>query len=180
MQLEVKKYQFDVRQACAHAAEFANGKSFADYTRDAMLKAAVERQFEIIGEALNRLAKLDAGVIEQITDYRRVIAFRNILVHAYAQIDDRVVWGVVETKLPTLTAEVGALLEDEAHRVRRTSDTRFTPKAERDRKSQTRELLDAAKVTVFLLDENQFVRPDEVGQTNLSDWRRNRRSWTAC
>jgi uncharacterized protein with HEPN domain len=112
MQREAKKYLFDVRQACARVAEFTAGKSFGDYTQDAMLKAAVERQFEIIGEALNRLAKLDSGVIEQITDHRRIIAFRNILVQAYAQIDERVVWGVVETKLPTLTAEVRALLAD--------------------------------------------------------------------
>ncbi|MCB9878971.1 MAG: DUF86 domain-containing protein [Planctomycetes bacterium] len=112
MQLEVKKYLFDVRQACARVADFTAGRNFSDYTRDEMLKAAVERQFEIIGEALNQLAKLDAGVIGRITDHRRIIAFRNILVHAYAQIDDRVVWGVVETKLPRLTAEVGALLGD--------------------------------------------------------------------
>ena len=112
MQLEAKKYLFDVRQACARVAEFTKGKSFADYEQDPMLKAAVERQFEIVGEALNRLAKLDASVVEQITDHRRIIAFRNILVHAYAQIDNRVVWGVVEANLPALTAEVGALLED--------------------------------------------------------------------
>lgn len=112
MRLDVKKYLFDVGQSCARVADFTAGKSFADYRRDAMLEAAVERQFEIIGEALNRLAKLDAGVIGRITDHRRIIAFRNILVHAYAQIDDRVVRGVVETQLPTLTAEVGALLED--------------------------------------------------------------------
>jgi uncharacterized protein with HEPN domain len=112
MQLEVKKYLFDVRQACARVVEFTAGKSFGDYTQDPMLKAAVERQFEIVGEALNRLAKLDAGVVAQISDHRRIIAFRNILVHAYAQIDDRVVWGVVETNLPTLIAEVDVLLID--------------------------------------------------------------------
>ena len=49
---------------------------------------------------------------QRITDHRRIIAFRNILVHAYAQIDDRLVWGVVEANLPTLIAEIDALLED--------------------------------------------------------------------
>jgi uncharacterized protein with HEPN domain len=112
MQLEAKKHLFDGLQACTRVSDFTAGRTFADYTHDAMLKAAVERQFEIIGEALNRLAKLDAGVIERINDHRRIIAFRNILVHAYAQIDDRIAWGVVETKLPRLLAEVGALLGD--------------------------------------------------------------------
>ena len=95
MQLEIKKYLFDMQKAYARVAEFTAGKSFSDYSQDSMLKAAVERQFEIVGEALNRLAKLDASVVEQISDHRRIVAFRNILVHAYAQIDDRVVWGVV-------------------------------------------------------------------------------------
>ncbi|MHC4514278.1 MAG: HepT-like ribonuclease domain-containing protein [Planctomycetota bacterium] len=105
MQLEVKKYLFDVRQACARIEEFTASKTYLDYSQDPMLRAAVERQFEIIGEALNRLAKLDATVVQRVTDHRRIIAFRNILVHAYAQIDDRLVWGVVEANLPTLMAE---------------------------------------------------------------------------
>jgi hypothetical protein len=59
------------------------------------------------------------------------------------------------------------LLVDEAHRVRESSDTRYTPKGQRNRKSQVDELLDAAKVTAFFLDENQFVRPDEEGESQL-------------
>lgn len=59
------------------------------------------------------------------------------------------------------------LLVDEAHRVRATSDTRYTPRVQRSQRSQTQELIDAARVTVFLLDEHQFVRPDEVGKTAL-------------
>lgn len=57
------------------------------------------------------------------------------------------------------------LVVDEAHRVRETSDIRWTPADERGRKSQTEELLDAAKIVVLLLDENQFVRLDEIGRT---------------
>jgi hypothetical protein len=59
------------------------------------------------------------------------------------------------------------LLVDEAHRIRYTSDTRWTPKSERNQRSQIQELLDAAKVSVFFLDENQYVRPDEIGCTNV-------------
>lgn len=63
--------------------------------------------------------------------------------------------------------EIDLLLVDEAHRIRKTSDTRFTKKAERNRRSQVDELLDASKVTVFLLDEHQYMRPDEIGETKL-------------
>jgi hypothetical protein len=62
---------------------------------------------------------------------------------------------------------IDLLLVDEAHRIRYTSDTRWTKTSDRNKKSQIEELLSAAKVTVFLLDENQYVRPDEIGNTKL-------------
>lgn len=114
MQLEVKKYLFDIRQACERIGEFTAGKSYSDYQSEAMLRSAVERQFEIVGEALNQMAKLDEAVASRITDHRRIIAFRNILVHAYAQIDDRLVWGVLESNLATLISEVDELLRPDA------------------------------------------------------------------
>ena len=77
-----------------------------------MLRSAVERQFEIIGEALTRLARLDEAIAQRISEYRRIIAFRNILVHGYAQVDDRLVWDIVETKLDALRGEVTSLLEE--------------------------------------------------------------------
>ncbi|MGH9364927.1 MAG: HepT-like ribonuclease domain-containing protein [Thermoanaerobaculia bacterium] len=110
MQLEAKKYVYDVRRAVALLTEFTAGKQFADYRRDAMLRAAVEREFEVIGEALARLAKLDKEHAERISEYERIIAFRNILIHGYADVDDRLVWDVVETKLPVLRREIEALL----------------------------------------------------------------------
>lgn len=78
-----------------------------------MLRSAVERQFEIIGEALAQLARLDEAVAASITDYRRIIAFRNILVHGYAQIDDLLVWDIVETRLPLLHRQVTSLLSEQ-------------------------------------------------------------------
>ncbi len=75
-----------------------------------MLRAAVERQFEIIGEALAQLARLDENLVARISEHRRIIAFRNILIHGYADVDDRLVWDVVQTKLPVLRREVEKLL----------------------------------------------------------------------
>ena len=112
MRLEAKKYLFDIQSAAKLLKEFTHSKTLADYQRDAMLRAAVERQFEVIGEAMNRLVNADALVAGRISDYQRIIAFRNILIHQYTDVDDRLVWDVVETKLPTLDQEVNDLLDD--------------------------------------------------------------------
>lgn len=90
--------------------KFTAGKSFADYEHDAMLCAAVERKFEIIGEALAQLARIDEPLAARISEYRRIIAFRNILIHGYAEVDDGLVWDVIETKLPVLRQEIKSLL----------------------------------------------------------------------
>ena len=106
MRLESKKYLFDIKQAAGLLTDFTRGKSFADFQGDPMLRSAVERQFEIIGEALTKLAKVDQETATLISEHRRIIAFRNILIHGYAQIDDRLVWGGLDSKLPTLSQEV--------------------------------------------------------------------------
>lgn len=110
MQPDSKKYLFDIRRAARLIEGFCAGRSFEDYVADEMLKSAVERQFGIIGEALSRLAKGDPTVAGQVADAPRIIAFRNILVHGYATVDDRIVWGVVETSLPGLVKSVEGLL----------------------------------------------------------------------
>jgi uncharacterized protein with HEPN domain len=91
--------------------EFSAGKSFEEYQADAMLRSAVERQFEIIGEALNQLSRVDADLAAGIPDLRRVVAFRNILIHGYAIVDDALVWQVLTDKLPGLAKTVRDLLE---------------------------------------------------------------------
>ncbi|MFO8024012.1 DUF86 domain-containing protein, partial [Thiohalophilus sp.] len=53
-----------------------------------------------MGEALNQLAKISPQIAESIPEYRRIISFRNILIHGYADVDNALVWGVVESKLP--------------------------------------------------------------------------------
>jgi uncharacterized protein with HEPN domain len=86
----------DVREAADAIASFMQGRSFNDYAGDLMFRSAVERQLAIIGEALNQLARVDQGLAERIPELRRVIAFRNVLIHGYDQIDTAGVWRIVE------------------------------------------------------------------------------------
>lgn len=102
MRLETKKSLEDVRQAAELILQFCAGKSFADYERDSLLRSAVERQFEIIGEAVNRLTKTDDAIASGLPEAPRIVAFRNILIHAYDIVDNNVVWDVIQHKLPTL------------------------------------------------------------------------------
>lgn len=74
MWLESKKYLFDIKQAADLLADFTRAKSFAIYQQDPMLRSAVERQFEIIGEALSQLAKLDRETAALISEHHRIIA----------------------------------------------------------------------------------------------------------
>ena len=111
MRLETRKYLYDVQRAIALRREFTTGKTFADYEREALLRAAVERELEIIGEAVAQLARLDQPSAARSSEYPRISAFRNLRIHGYADVDDRLVWDVVETKLPVLSHEVEMLLE---------------------------------------------------------------------
>jgi len=110
MRPETKKYLEDISQAAGLIAQFTAGKTLADYMADPMLRAAVERKFEVIGEALVQLAKRETAVAAEISEYQRIIAFRNILIHGYNNVDDLLVWGVVESKLAALRRDVAALL----------------------------------------------------------------------
>lgn len=113
MRLESKKLLEDVRQAAGLVLQFAAGKTLDDYCADVLLRSGVERQFEIIGEALSRLAKSDPDTASQVRDYQRIIAFRNIPIHGYRAVDDQVVWDIVQRNLRTLLEQVTSLLEPE-------------------------------------------------------------------
>lgn len=110
MRLEARKYLVDVQLAADRIERFCGGKRFEQYLTDEMLRSAVERQFGIIGEALSRLAKSDSEVAAAIPDHGTIVAFRNILIHGYAAVDDRIVWGVIENHLAQLRRAVRELL----------------------------------------------------------------------
>jgi uncharacterized protein with HEPN domain len=111
MRPDPKTYLWDAVHAAELARGFAEGRSFADYQADAMLRSAVERQLEIVGEALNQLSKAAPEVAAEVPDLRRVVAFRNILVHGYATVDDALVWQLLGDHLPGLEKVLRGLLE---------------------------------------------------------------------
>jgi uncharacterized protein with HEPN domain len=107
-----KTLLWDARRAAAAIADMTASKSFADFDSDLLLRSAVERQFEILGEALNRLDRLDAALAARIPDLRQIVAFRNILIHGYAVIDRARVWRAVQDDLPPLRATLEDLLAE--------------------------------------------------------------------
>jgi uncharacterized protein with HEPN domain len=112
MQLEYRKLLQDVETAGKLIQEFTVGKTIDEYRKDFLVRSGVERQFEIIGEALNRLSKMDSPFASRIEEYRRLIAFRNVLIHGYDLIDDFVVWDAVKQKLPKLMLDLARLLAE--------------------------------------------------------------------
>lgn len=113
MYVDAAKVIWDAQQALQRIQRFVARKDFAAYQSDELLRSAVERQFEILGEALNQLSRLDPDMAEKIPDLPRIVAFRNILIHGYASVDDRLVWGVVESQLEPLLDVVAALLSED-------------------------------------------------------------------
>ena len=110
MQPKTPKLLEDIRDAAAFIREVTRAKTLEDYRSERLLRQAIERNFEIIGEAVNRLAQLDPGTAGRITKHRRIVDFRNVLTHGYDLIDHRIVWSTIEEEVPVLLAEVEALL----------------------------------------------------------------------
>jgi len=112
MELEIKKLIYDIDQAVELVVSFTAGKNIDNYRGDPMLRSAVERQFEIIGEALNRLKRLNPNTVTRISEHQRIISFRNILAHGYDTISNQIVWDIVENKLPQLRQDTVQLKND--------------------------------------------------------------------
>lgn len=110
MKDEVRSHLYDAREAGLAIRQFVADRTFDQYLADDLLRSAVERKFEIIGEALGRIKRDAPDVLAQIRQHRDVISFRNILIHGYDTIDDRIVWGVICEDLDVLIEDCDRLL----------------------------------------------------------------------
>jgi len=103
----------DIRDAASFVRAAVAGKSTKEYRQDRLLRQAVERNFEIIGEAMNRLRRLDPEIADGVQSASRIVAFRNLLIHGYDIIDHEHVWTVIHEHLPLLEQTVTDLLSEQ-------------------------------------------------------------------
>ncbi|MFZ5952889.1 MAG: DUF86 domain-containing protein [Candidatus Rifleibacteriota bacterium] len=102
----IKTCLHDAISACQLILKFSEGINLEEYHENLLVKSAVERQFEILGEALNRIKKLEPDYLSEISDWQRIIAFRNVIAHAYDVIDDEIVFLVIQKQIPILQKEL--------------------------------------------------------------------------
>lgn len=106
-----EKYLHDMLSSCEFLLEFTTGRTVGDYIDDRAFRSALERELQIIGEALIQLEKVAPAVAAEIPEYENIIGFRHVLVHGYDSLDPATVWNVVETKLEALAKKLKSLLK---------------------------------------------------------------------
>lgn len=109
MSEEVHKWLVDIREAVNNIDVHLGGRrDFAVYQTNITIRRAVERELEIIGEAMSRILKTNDTV--SITNARRIVDLRNRVIHAYDAVDDVLVWSVIIKNLPALKTEIDQLI----------------------------------------------------------------------
>jgi uncharacterized protein with HEPN domain len=109
MELEIKKYLFDINESIDSIEKYLGSKrDFNVYMANKMMRRAIEREFEIIGEAMSRLEKLEPSIA--ISNKKQIINMRNRVIHGYDKIDHEIVWGTIVRHLPKLKEEIDLLL----------------------------------------------------------------------
>lgn len=105
----------DIVEACDLIARFIDGRLVDDYLSDLMARAAVERQFEIIGGAMKRPLQLEPGLSLRLPEAHEVVQFRNFLAHGYHLIDHSIVWRIAMRDVPALRARAAEVLAERRH-----------------------------------------------------------------
>ncbi|MCL4550029.1 MAG: DUF86 domain-containing protein [Bacteroidetes bacterium] len=111
MNLEINKYLYDIKTSIDSILEYlGDKKDFTFYLSNKLLRRAVERELEIIGEAAGQLLKIDDNF--PIENARKIVDLRNWVIHGYDKVDDVIIWGIISTQLPKLQSQVEKLLQD--------------------------------------------------------------------
>lgn len=105
----LKQRIHDAIEACRAIQRFAEGASLDDYTGDLMLRSAVERQFEILGEALNLASVENPEIASSLPDLPRIVGMRNRIIHGYDSVDDEIVWDAIQHHVPPLLKALSSL-----------------------------------------------------------------------
>jgi uncharacterized protein with HEPN domain len=114
MDERILKWLYDIKLAMQEIELYFenNDKSFPEYQKNTMLKRAVERDLEIIGEAVNRILKRDETFINKITNAKAIIGLRNQVIHSYDSISDENIWSILINHLPKLMKDIDFLINE--------------------------------------------------------------------
>lgn len=106
MDERILKSLFDIKLAIEEIDIFLlnEERTISNYSKNTLLRRAIERNLEIIGEAINRILKEDADF--QISNARRIIGLRNQIIHAYDSISDENIWSIIINHIPNLKIEI--------------------------------------------------------------------------
>ena len=112
MDNNIKTWLFDILNSINEIESYyvETPKIFEIYQNDLRTKRAVERNIEIIGEAMNRILKVETEI--RISNSRKIVDVRNRIIHGYDSVSDDVIWGIVIRNLPVLQKEVEELLNE--------------------------------------------------------------------
>ena len=104
-------YLGDMMRSCESILEYTTGMTFVDYEANSLIRAAVERNFTIIGEALRQLSSSYPQFGTTFEDRVEIVAFRNRVIHAYFNVDDELVWSAVKVDVPALMRVLRPLMD---------------------------------------------------------------------
>ncbi|MEI6752630.1 MAG: HepT-like ribonuclease domain-containing protein [Paludibacter sp.] len=111
MQLDVLTYLLDIQNSIDSINEYlGENRNFNVYLSNKLLRRGIERELEIIGEAANRILKIDSRI--PIDNARKIVDLRNWVIHGYDKVDDVIIWGIVSRQLPILKEQVDKLLTE--------------------------------------------------------------------
>jgi uncharacterized protein with HEPN domain len=117
MDERILKWLYDVWFSLEEIEDFLKEykvETFLDYRSHLIIKRAIERNLEIIGEAIKRILNQDALLENRISQTKAIIALRNQVIHAYDNISDEIIWSILIHHLPILKYEIGILLGKES------------------------------------------------------------------
>lgn len=110
MRRDPRVHLLDALDAAQAIQTFAAARTDQDYGHDRLLRSAIDREFEVVGEALNRLRRDDPAVAARIPDLAEIVGFRNVLIHGYDIVDRSAVWKAITVEIPLLVASISGLL----------------------------------------------------------------------
>jgi uncharacterized protein with HEPN domain len=113
MKTSLKKRLLDALNACRAIQSFIANRTFTEYEQNQMLRSAVERQFEIIGEALKQAEIDDPELSASIPEIRRIVGMRNRIIHGYDSVDDELLWQTIQKHVPSLAHRLADILGSE-------------------------------------------------------------------